>query len=78
MTATGKGFYLISLMATAAGMGCYMELRPSEPGGVSMYYPASLPDGGDDGDGGDPLFESLLAWRSEIMALVDAADRGPV
>lgn len=72
MTATGKGFYLISLMATAAGMGCYMERRPSEPGGVSMYYPASLPDGG------DPLFESLLAWRSEIMALVDAADRGPV
>ena len=75
MTATGKGFYLISLMAVAAGMGCYMELRPSEPGGVSMYYPASLPDGA---DGGDPLFESLLAWRSEIMALVDAVDRGPV
>ena len=66
---------MISLMATAAGMGCYMERRPSEPGGVSMYYPASLPDGA---DGGDPLFESLLAWRSEIMALVDAVDRGPV
>ena len=75
MTATGKGYYLITLMATAAGMGCYMERRPSEPGGVSMYYPASLPDGA---DGGDPLFESLLAWRSEIMALVDAVDRGPV
>ena len=75
MTATGKGFYLISLMATAADMGCYMELSPLAPNGVAINRPASMPKGA---DGGDPLLESLLAWRSEIMALVDAVDRGPV
>lgn len=75
MTATGKGFYLISLMATAADMGCYMELRPLAPSGVTINRPAWKPE---DGDRADPLFESLMAWRSDLVALAKAADRGPV
>ena len=75
MTATGKGFYLISLMATAADRGCYMELRPLAPNGVAINRPAWKPE---DGDGGDPLFESLMAWRSDLVALAKAADRGAV
>ena len=75
MTATGKGFYLISLMAAAAARGCYMELRPLAPNGVTINRPAWKPE---DGDGGDPLFESLMAWRSDLEALAKAADRGAV
>ena len=75
MTATGKGFYLIALMATAADMGCYMELSPLAPSGVAINRPASMPKGA---DGGDPLLESLLAWRPDLVALAKAADRGPV